>query len=247
MFPHPKLSAFCAAVSRLNCRIHLFPAENREEEWQQQPSQRQVKQKWIDLYFEHHAERRRRSALCTFSLAPFAQQQLLGAGGEKANSKARHGTTRGSPTAGPRTAERSQPQHMKTDTGFTIEESAARNRGQQRGPRGPTAADLPPPCPGARAEPLLLGANPPTLTAALGAAGRASTAWSGHRALPKARPRTKQAPGPLLTLPPSNHQAPIARTQRRCGLSTATGPSAAAPTGRDGPRIPAPALPCGPL
>lgn len=180
MLPHPQLSAFCASGSHLNYRIHLFSAENREEEWQPQPSQRQVKQKWINLYFEGHAECWRCSALCVFSLAPFAQQQLLGAGGEKADSTTQHNTTRGGPTAGPRTAERSQPQHMKTDTGFTTEESAARNRGQQRGPRGPSAADLPPhrssepPCPGAWAEPLLHGANPSPLTAALGAAGRAS-------------------------------------------------------------------------
>lgn len=206
--------------------------------------------------------------LCTFSRTPFAQQQLLGAGGEEADSTARHGTARGGPVAaGPRTAERSQPQHMKTDTGFTIEERAARNRGHHAALGVPALPRTEAPSRPAQECGLSRCCTertlrPPPLTAPVGAAGSAPRGWEPTACPPQstttrcasARTPPRQRPGV-----PSTPQVPIARSQRRRGAGTAIGPSTAAPTGRDGtaasraetdleprPRAPAPAAPCGP-
>lgn len=148
---------------------------------------------------------------------------------------------------------------MKTDTGFTIEERAARNRGHHAALGVPALPRTEAPSRPAQECGLSRCCTertlrPPPLTAPVGAAGSAPRGWEPTACPPQstttrcasARTPPRQRPGV-----PSTPQVPIARSQRRRGAGTAIGPSTAAPTGRDGtaasraetddgPRTPAP-------
>lgn len=129
---------------------------------------------------------------------------------------------------------------MKTDTGFTIEERAARNRGHHAALGVPALPRTEAPSRPAQERGLSRCCTertlrPPPLTAPVGAAGSAPRGWEPTACPPQstttrcasARTPPRQRPGV-----PSTPQVPIARSQRRRGAGTAIGPSTAAPTGR---------------